>query len=238
MTILEIHGLKAGYTESVSVLNGIDFSMRQGEAVGIIGLNGSGKSTFGKSLMNMIPFRTGSIMFHGRDISSLSVSELARTGIRIMLQGGPVFNELSVYENLLLAYKESMRDVFYMNLKTMIPLLNRPDQELRGIMADKLSGGQRHQLALAVTLAMRPELVILDEPSAGLSPKAVDEMYALLAKLHSELDISIVLIEQNINKAIEFCGRCLLISQGVVKTQFVKSDPEEMRREIMNNLGI
>ncbi len=210
---LEIQGLRGGYLPGLDILNGIDISIQQGEAVGIIGLNGSGKSTLGKAIMNMIPFRSGEIRFDGKDISSYSTDELARQGIAIMLQGGQVFRNLSVWENLQLAIGSKPDKHYLDSLFSLIPLLALGEKKLRSLRSDKLSGGQRHQLALAMALARKPRLVILDEPSAGLSPKAVEEMYGILESVQKALGLTIVLIEQNINKAVRFCGRCCLLEQ-------------------------
>ena len=101
-------------------------------------------------------------------------------------------------------------------------------------MPDRLSGGQRHHLALAMALLSRPKLVILDEPSAGLSPKAVEEMYDILSKVKSKLGITILLIEQNISKAISFCDRSLLIAQGQIEQEFTSQDIKEIEKIMFN----
>ena len=209
--LLKIKDLWGGYTESVDILRGISMEVHQGEAVGIIGLNGSGKSTFGKAIMNMIPIRRGEIIFDGEDITALSTSQLAHRGISIMQQGGRVFPNLSVWDNIQLAAQANNSQ-----LSEIVPLLQRPKHELQHLMADKLSGGQKHQLSLAMTLATNPRLVILDEPSAGLSPKAVGEMYQMLRDVREKLNVTIILIEQNIAKAVEFCDRSIMIRQGTI----------------------
>ena len=219
-TILEIKGLRGGYIPGVEILQGIDLCLQQGEAVGIIGLNGSGKSTLGKAVMNMIPLRQGEIVYEGRPVTHLPTNELARNGIAIMQQGGQVFRDLSVWDNLQLAFGKQSDDTSFSVLKTIIPLLTAPKKVLQHKMADKLSGGQRHQLALAMTLARRPRLLILDEPSAGLSPKAVEEMYKQLEQIRHLWKCTILLIEQNIYKAINFCDRSLLLEQGIVNYNF------------------
>lgn len=214
--ILKINNLWGGYKEGVDILRGISMVVQQGEAVGIIGLNGSGKSTFGKAIMNMIPIRKGEIFFEGEDITSLTTSQLSHRGIAIMQQGGKVFPNLSVWDNLQLAGQGgngqwSMLDG---KLSEVIPLLQRPKKELQYLMADKLSGGQKHQLSLAMTLATNSRLVILDEPSAGLSPIAVEEMYSMLYAMRDNLGVGIILIEQNVAKTIEFCNRSLMLQLG------------------------
>lgn len=223
--ILEVNNIIGGYKEGVNILRGINLKVEEGEAVGIIGLNGSGKSTLGKSFMNMLPYQSGQIVFEGKDISGLSTSEIAQSGMSMMLQGGKVFDNLSVADNLLLAGNASQE------LIDMIPLL-RENNGFR--MADRLSGGQRHQLALAMALLSRPRLVILDEPSAGLSPKAVEELYTILAAVKQKLGVTIILIEQNISKALSFCDRSLLIAQGQIEHEFKNQDIKEIE-EIMFN---
>ena len=223
--LLEIKNLRGGYTEGVDILRGISMEVQQGEAVGIIGLNGSGKSTFGKAIMNMIPIRQGQILFEGKDITALKTYELSRRGIAIMQQGGKVFPNLSVWDNLQLALGRSHSSLFtlHSSLGEIVPLLQQPRHELQHLMADKLSGGQKHQLSLAMTLSTNPRLVILDEPSAGLSPKAVEEMYQMLRDVRSKLNVTIILIEQNIAKAVEFCDRSIMIRQGDI-TQIQTDD--------------
>ncbi len=221
--ILKINDLWGGYLEGFDILRGISIDVQQGEAVGIIGLNGSGKSTLGKAIMNMLPFRKGDIFFEGEDITSLTTSQLSHRGISIMQQGGRVFKNLSVWDNLQLSLSRQPSNTLDV-LKNIIPMLQRPKKELQHTMADKLSGGQKHQLSLAMTLATNPRLVILDEPSAGLSPKAVEEMYQILLDVRVKLNVTIILIEQNIAKAAGFCNPCLLIRQGLVKEIFMDKE--------------
>ena len=232
--ILKISGLIGGYLHGIKVLRGVELNIHEGEAVGIIGLNGSGKSTLGKAVMNMLPWKAGEILFEGKSISEVQTCDLAHKGIAIMQQGGQVFRELTVYENLKIAFGRIKDSECIEKLKTMIPLLALPERELKGKMADKLSGGQRHQLALAMTLALRPRLLILDEPSAGLSPKSVEKMYEILSALRLKMNVTIILIEQNINKAIQFCDRSLLIEQGAISHEFVSKDIVEVERNMFN----
>ena len=232
--ILRIKNLWGGYTEGVDILRGISMEVQEGEAVGIIGLNGSGKSTFGKAIMNMIPIRRGEILFDGEDITALSTSQLAHRGISIMQQGGRVFPNLSVWDNLLLANNNSQLSTLNSQLSEIVPLLQRPKYELQHLMADKLSGGQKHQLSLAMILATNPRLVILDEPSAGLSPKAVEEMYQMLHDVRSKLNVTIILIEQNTTKAVKFCNRNLMIGQGSIIQEFRNEEIIEIEKLMFN----
>ena len=215
--LLKISGLTGGYKEGVDILRGIDMTVNEGEAVGIIGLNGSGKSTLGKAIMNMIPIRKGEILFQGESIMGLPTHEIVRKGISIMQQGGQVFQNLSVWENLEIAFGSEM-DKYFKQLQEIIPLLQEPKRKLQHQMADKLSGGQKHQLALAMTLATHPKLVILDEPSAGLAPNAVEEMFSILQDLRKETNVTMVLIEQNIAKTESFCDKTMLLVLGEITT--------------------
>lgn len=228
--LLKINNLWGGYQEGVDILRGISMEVQQGEAVGIIGLNGSGKSTFGKAIMNMIPIRKGEILFEGEDITALSTSELSHRGISIMQQGGKVFRNLSVWDNLQLASRGDISPLI-----DIIPLLQRPKRELQHLMADKLSGGQKHQLSLAMTLATNPRLVILDEPSAGLSPKAVEDMFQMLRAAKEKLNVTIILIEQNIAKAVDFCNMSFLIGLGAIKGEFKNEEIIEIEEIMFKN---
>lgn len=225
--LLRISGLWGGYKDGVDILRGIDMTVNEGEAVGIIGLNGSGKSTLGKAIMNMIPFRRGEIVFNGEDVSGLSTHELARKGISIMQQGGQVFPNLSVWENLEMAFGSRAHDAFQ-KIHDIIPMLQKPKRELQNTIADKLSGGQKHQLALAMTMATNPVLVILDEPSAGLSPRSVEEMYTILKQLRKSFGLTVLLIEQNISKAIDYCDWTVRIQNGAIDGRFSRCSMDEI----------
>lgn len=213
--LLKISGLWGGYKAGVDILRGIDMSVNEGEAVGIIGLNGSGKSTLGKAIMNMIPIRKGEILFKGESIMDLPTHSIVRKGISLMQQGGQVFQNLSVWENLEIAFNAGKRESFE-QMRDIIPLLQESKRKLQLKMADKLSGGEKHQLALAMTLATNPELAILDEPSAGLAPRAVEEMFSMLQALRRATEVSMVLIEQNIAKTVNFCDQTVLLTLGTV----------------------
>jgi len=231
--ILKIADLWGGYKKDVDILQGISLEVQQGEAVGIIGLNGSGKSTLGKAIMNMIPFRRGLITFEGEDITKLSTSQLSHRGLSIMQQGGRVFKTISMWDNLQLALYKQPKETLD-RLKEIIPMLQQPQRLLQHNMADKLSGGQKHQLSLAMTLATNPRLVILDEPSAGLSPKAVEEMYTMLQAIRDTFGITIILIEQNIAKAVNFCDRCAIMQTGQLNKLSGNRDIQEIEKIMFN----
>lgn len=237
-SILKITDLWGGYQEGVDILRGVTMEVQQGEALGIIGLNGSGKSTLGKAIMGMIPYRRGSIVFDGKEICGLKTHELAHCGISIMQQGGRVFPTLSVWDNLQLAAQannDSQFSTLNPQVQEIIPLLQRPKRELQRLMADKLSGGQKHQLSLAMTLASHPRFVILDEPSAGLSPIAVQEMYGALKRMRDCWDITTMLIEQKISKSVSFCEKNLLVQQGTISDVFCNDDLSIIENKMFNS---
>lgn len=232
--VLEIQSLRGGYIPELDILQGIDLTLCEGEVLGIIGLNGSGKSTLGKAVMNMIPRREGDILYCGESVVTLPTHTLATRGIAFMQQGGQVFRTLSVWENLQLAFGNDAKNDYISVLKSVVPLLSRPKGELQRMMADKLSGGQRHQLALAMTLARQPKLAILDEPSAGLSPVAVAEMYDILHEVRTQLGVTLMVIEQNIAQAIGFCDRSILLSQGRIVQEFKENDLAMVEKIMFN----
>ena len=235
--LLEIKDLYGGYEKDVNILQGISLTVAEGETVGIIALNGSGKSTLGKAMMNLLPYRKGSVVFDGQHVEGKTAHQLAQMGIAMMHQGGAVFSNLSVWQNLQLAFGNAQCVASDTRLYEIVPLLRKPKKELMHTMADKLSGGQRHELALAMTLARQPKLIILDEPSAGLSPKAVEEMYGMLSQVRQQLGVTMMVIEQNVAKGVGFCDRCVMMKLGMVNYVFSNTeDIKEIESIMFNNL--
>jgi ABC-type branched-subunit amino acid transport system ATPase component len=211
--MLQIKNLTGGYTKNHDILQGVNLDIAKGDCVGIIGLNGSGKSSLAKAILNILPYRSGEILFNGIDISKKSTRELSELGIALFMQGGRVFDELSVWENLSFA-ASSKKDLE--GIKNFFIPLRFDNSKLFTMRADKLSGGERHSLALAMCILRNPELLILDEPSAGLSPVAVGEMYQNLDLFRKKKQLSIVLIEQNVARAIEFCSSVNILRDGKI----------------------
>lgn len=211
-SLLTIINLEGGYVEKMKILQGVNLTVDKGEAVGILGSNGSGKSTLGKAIMNLIPYRSGEILFDGQHIESKTTHELAQLGITMMHQGGVVFPNLSIWHNLTLAgWNEESDNDYDVLLKENILLLQKTKKYLTQTTADTLSGGERHKLALAMAIIRKPRLLILDEPSAGLAPEDVEVMYTILEKIKGKFDLSIILIEQNVSFAQAFCNRCITL---------------------------
>jgi ABC-type branched-subunit amino acid transport system ATPase component len=203
------------------ILQGVNLTVESGQAVGIIGLNGSGKSTLAKAVTNTLPFRRGGILIDGTDVSTRTAKELSDVGISLFLQGGRVFDDLSVMENLHFAAKSKT------DLDEILSFFLFESDFLKR-NADKLSGGQRHQLALAICLLRQPQLLILDEPSAGLSPQATEETYRILQNLRERKILTILLIEQNVSRAVEFCDKVNLLKNGVVAHATVSKNLKEI----------
>ena len=241
-TLLQAHCLSGGYRKGMEILHDVSLTVMGGEAVGVVGLNGSGKSTLGKALIGALPYFSGdiSLTWEQRDgiivterIDGMSTMEIARRGMVMMQQGGSVFRNLSVRDNIRLAFDREgvskTKDLLY----SMIPLLSDPRKA--GVMADRLSGGERQALSLAMVLSGGPGVVILDEPSAGLSPADVNSTFSLLSALRGELGMSIILIEQNITRAVGFCDRCILLESGRVVSEYCDKDIHQIEDKLFNN---
>jgi ABC-type branched-subunit amino acid transport system ATPase component len=224
---LELQNITGGYTRGHDILQGVNLVVESGQAVGIIGLNGSGKSTLAKAIINNLPFRQGGVIIDGIDVSKKTTKTLSEYGISMFLQGGKIFDELSVMENLNFVAKTKTE------LKETLAFFDFENSFLRK-NADKLSGGQRHQLALAMCLLRQPKLLILDEPSAGLSPQAVDETYRILQNLRETKNLTIMLIEQNVSRAVEFCDSINLLKNGVIAHNTTNKDLKEIENIMFN----
>jgi ABC-type branched-subunit amino acid transport system ATPase component len=224
---LKLQNITGGYTHGHDILQGVNLTVESGQTVGIIGLNGSGKSTLAKAVTNTLPFRQGGILIDGVDVSRKTARELSGMGISLFLQGGRVFEELSVWENLAVV---AGNDLQSLEISSCLSLLQQPRRELQKLRADRLSGGQRHQLALAMCLLRQPKLLLLDEPSAGLAPVAVEKMYNTLETLRQNRTMTIILVEQNVAKAIQFCDSINMLKNGKFVYCSDKKDIKEIEK--------
>lgn len=230
--MLKLENITGGYNATRDILGDISLHIRQGESVGVIGLNGSGKSTLGKAVMNRLPRRFGRVFLDDADVSKLPTARLVHHGVACLLQGAPVFDQLTVAENLRLAshgdsrcfhefqqrHSNGFQQFFPPTKSDKIENDCASKQNLYHRRADKLSGGQRHLLALACALMQHPRLLLLDEPSAGLDPAAAAALYETLAKVRTDTGMTILLIEQNVTFAKMFCQRVLVMRQGCLQT--------------------
>jgi ABC-type branched-subunit amino acid transport system ATPase component len=209
--VIEAHDVVAGYVPGVNILNGCDLAVAPGEFVGIIGPNGAGKSTLLKAVGGLVNVRSGSILLHGEDITGQPAHKLVRRGVGFVPQTKNVFQALTVRENLemgcFLAPKR-FGDRYEVVTGLFPRLAERADQR-----AGSLSGGERQMVAIGRALMLDPSLLLLDEPSAGLSPMLQDEVF-LRCKLINDTGVAILMVEQNARRCLQVCHRGYVLDQG------------------------
>jgi branched-chain amino acid transport system ATP-binding protein len=210
--ILELRGVAAGYAGR-AVVSDIDLDVFPGEIVALVGANGAGKSTLGKTISGLLPLLGGTLRFCGDDIKALSPAERVRAGIAQVPEGRQIFSSLSIDQNLQLgayARKKNAGDATLLEtIYARFPVL----RERASGVAGNLSGGQQQMLAIARGLMARPRLLILDEPSLGLSPAFVKEIFRLIVSLR-EQGLSILLSEQNARQSLAIADRGYVIENG------------------------
>ena len=208
--ILECNGIAAGYVKGLNILQGIDLVVNEGEIVSIIGPNGAGKSTLLKAIMSLIKVSAGRFYINGIEKTNLSTHKIVMEGIGYVPQVANVFPSLTIEENLeigswsLKQKKEALKKIY-----SDFPLLSERKKDKAG----NLSGGQRQILALGRALITSPSLLLLDEPSAGLSPVAINEVFTSIKEIN-ESGVSILLVEQNAKRALGFSDRGYVLDQG------------------------
>ena len=210
--LLEITGLSSGYGK-IGVLRGIDLRVGAGEAVALLGPNGAGKTTLLRAISGLLP-RSGGIRFAGKDMAGASPRDTVQAGLVHVVEGHRVFTQLSVFDNLLLAGYGMKRDERAAQVGEALAFF--PEiADKRQDRAGTLSGGQQQMLAVAQGLVRRPRLLMLDEPSAGLSPVLVDRVLAAMARLR-EAGTAILLVEQLIEKALAAADRVYALARGSI----------------------
>jgi branched-chain amino acid transport system ATP-binding protein len=209
--VLEARGIVAGYLPGVDILRGCDLTVAEGELVGIIGPNGAGKSTLVKALFGLVPIREGSVWLRGEEISGRKGHDMVRSGVGYVPQTRNVFGTLTVADNLRMgSYLSPDRlDVGMDAVAELFPMLLQRRHE----RADRLSGGQRQMLAVARALMAEPAVLLLDEPSAGLSPALQDEVFAWVQTLNAA-GTAVVMVEQNARRCLQICDRGYVLDQG------------------------
>jgi branched-chain amino acid transport system ATP-binding protein len=204
--MLEIDGLRSGYG-SLEVLHGIDLVVGEREIVSVVGPNGAGKTTLVQTISGLIPIQAGTIRFEGDDIVHLSSARRVRAGIAQVPEGAGVFRELSVLENLQLTRAAAERVDAVVD---RFPILGERAQQTAGL----LSGGERQMLGIARALLLSPRLLILDEPSFGLAPKVVAQVLELLVSESRARDMSVLVVEQNVEQSLSISDRAYLLQGG------------------------
>jgi branched-chain amino acid transport system ATP-binding protein len=212
--LLAVQGLRSGYG-AVEVLRGIDLHVGPGEIVALLGSNGAGKSTFNQTVSGLVAARAGSIRFDGKDIGRAHYRDIVGAGLIHVPEGRRIFPNLSVLENLELGSFARARANRTRNLErvfTIFPRLKERTAQLAGTM----SGGEQQMLAIGRGLMGEPRLLILDEPSLGLSPLLVEELFGLIAQLHAE-GLAILLVEQNVAQSLEIAQRAYVMENGAIQ---------------------
>ncbi|MDE2575294.1 MAG: ABC transporter ATP-binding protein [Rhodospirillales bacterium] len=211
--LLEVRRLEAGYG-TFSVLHGIDLRIDAGEIVAVLGANGVGKTTLNRALSGLVRARAGRIRFDGADITQARHDAIVAAGLIHVPEGRRVFPNLAVRDNLLLGAYLRGRARRARNLARVLDLFPRL-AERQGQPAGSLSGGEQQMLAIGRGLMAEPRLLILDEPSLGLSPLLTETLFALIGRLHRE-GLSILVVEQNVVQSLAIAGRAYVIEHGRV----------------------
>ncbi len=209
--IVECEGLVAGYVPGVNILNGCDLTVGAGEFVGIIGPNGAGKSTLMKAVLGLVNIRSGQVRLEGEDITGQPPHRLVQRGVGFVPQTNNVFPSLTVKENLEMGcflHPKTFHERYEVVTGLFPRLHERADQR-----AGSLSGGERQMVAMGRALMLDPKLLLLDEPSAGLSPMLQDEVF-LRCKLINDAGVAILMVEQNARRALQVCDRGYVLDQG------------------------
>ena len=214
MALLEVKNLEV-YYGVICALKGISFEVNEGEIVSLIGANGAGKTTMMQSVVGIIPKRNGSVHFNGQDITKTPCHKIVQLGMTQVPEGRRIFQELSVYENLMMgAYTVKNQQQFNADLESIYERFPRL-AERRNQIAGTLSGGEQQMLAMSRALMIRPKLLMLDEPSMGLAPILVDQVFSIIKELNQS-GTTILLVEQNANKALEISDRAYVLETGSI----------------------
>jgi branched-chain amino acid transport system ATP-binding protein len=211
--MLEVRGLHAGYGP-FAVLHGVDLTVGAGEIVAVLGANGAGKTTLNRALSGLIRASGGTIGFEGVDITAAGSDAIVRAGLIHVPEGRRIFPNLSVRENLLLGAYLRGRANRARNLARVLDIFPRLGERM-GQLAGSMSGGEQQMLAIGRGLMAEPRLLILDEPSLGLSPLLTEDLFALIGRLNAE-GLAILLVEQNVVQSLAIAGRAYVIEHGQV----------------------
>ena len=214
MAMLEVKDLQV-YYGVICALKGISFHVNEGEIVSLIGANGAGKTTTMQSVIGLLPKKAGSVTFNGTDITKMPCHKIVHAGMTQVPEGRRIFQELTVYENLMMgAYTNKDQQKFKEDLETIYARFPRL-AERRNQIAGTLSGGEQQMLAMGRALMCHPKLLMLDEPSMGLSPLLVDQVFELIKDINKD-GTTILLVEQNAGKALAISDRPYVMETGKI----------------------
>ena len=221
-TLLKVSGLKVAYG-GIQAVKGVDFEVREGELVTLIGSNGAGKTTTMKAITGLLPLNDGDIQYLGQSIRGRGAWDLVKQGLAMVPEGRGVFTRMTITENLQMGahirsdkagIAEDMERVF-----TTFPRLRERKDQLAGTM----SGGEQQMLAMGRALMSRPKVLLMDEPSMGLSPIMVDKIFEVVREVHSQ-GVTILLVEQNASRALEIADRGYVMESGVISMSGAAKD--------------
>jgi len=216
---LVVQGLRAGYGQS-EVLHGLDFKVGAAEIVVVVGRNGMGKSTLMRTLIGMIPTKSGTITLDGHDITALKSHQRVARGLAFVPQGRMVFPAMTVQENIETGLFVHGGRRVPPDIYTLFPVL----QEMRARRGGNLSGGQQQQLAIARALATNPQVLLLDEPTEGIQPSIIQELARTLRRIRDERGLSIIASEQVLSFALDIADRVLVLEGGAVVHEDARAD--------------
>ena len=233
--LLDLDGVVAGYVTEIDILNGIRLTVQAGSITGVIGPNGAGKSTLLKTIFGFLHPRRGRIAFDGREIHAAAPHAIKRLGIGYVPQGTNIFPQLTVHENLQLGAW-----VFRKERARITAMLDRAYAafprlaQKRGLRATALSGGEAKMLSIAKEMVTDPRLLLVDEPSAGLSPKLAEQVYTQLVEARAQ-GVTIFLVDQNIAKAVEISEYLYMLEMGQVRREGPRRDFADQLRDLIRD---
>jgi len=210
--LLDVRGLRGGYGRA-DVLRGVDLQVKRGEIVALLGSNGAGKTTLNSIVCGLVPASGGRVEFDGADLTNRHYRDVVKAGLIQVPEGRRIFPNLSVRENLELGAFARARERRVSNLERVFAIFPRLAERVSQ-KAGTMSGGEQQMLAIGRGLMAEPRLLILDEPSLGLSPLLVEELFALIARLHAE-GLSVLLVEQNVAQSLAIAQRAVVLENGL-----------------------
>jgi ABC-type branched-subunit amino acid transport system ATPase component len=209
--VVEVKDLTAGYLPGVNILNSCSLTAAKGELIGIIGPNGAGKSTLLKAIFGQVKVRSGQILLNGDEITGLAANKLVSRGVGFVPQNNNVFPSLSIEENLQMGLYQNAK-AYDERLEFVTSIFAELGKRLKQ-RAGSLSGGERQMVAMSRALMMDPQVLLLDEPSAGLSPVRQDEAFIRVSEIN-KAGVTTIMVEQNARRCLQICDRGYVLDQG------------------------